>query len=292
MRIPPPIRRLVARMPARVVRRLKTLVADRRDRKMIDRMAPLMSITEWERPPCALCGASNTVPHTRRNGFDIVCCRADGLIYNSPRPVDLAPFYDDRYYTGMIPGAYADYQSFVREHMTAEWTKRLETIEKLRPVNTLLDVGSATGDFLAIARSRGWETTGIELSQWAAQRARDKLGLNVLVGTLPDARLVSGTFAAVTMWDCIEHLAHPHQVMRDIRRLIHPDGVLMLSTGAVDHRDPRVESGWYAPPWHLYYFSRETIFALLEQCSFTVTSYEVRDPASANRTMVVLARPV
>jgi hypothetical protein len=33
------------------------------------------------------------------------------------------------------------------------------------------------------------------------------------------------------------------------------------------------------------------MLALLQKCGFVMTSYEIRDPASAYRTMVVMAQP-
>lgn len=66
----------------------------------------------------------------------------------------------------------------------------------------------------------------------------------------------------------------------------------MLSTGVVPHEDPALSSGWYYPPWHLYYFSRKTLTVLLHESGFAVDSYwEDHPDLQANNVMVILARP-
>ena len=66
----------------------------------------------------------------------------------------------------------------------------------------------------------------------------------------------------------------------------------MLSTGALEHRDPHLRSQWYFPPWHLYYFSRVSMFELLARERFTVLSYsEHSEAAPEYALMTVIARP-
>lgn len=95
----------------------------------------------------------------------------------------------------------------------------------------------------------------------------------------------------MTLWDTIEHLSDPRGVLLDIRRILKPSGLLMLSTGALPHTDPEVMSKWYYPPWHLYYFSEKTIRELLDKCGFDVVSYtEENENIPEYRLMIVLAR--
>lgn len=266
-----------------------------RDLVLSNQIKALAEVSALEAPACAICDGKNVVPHKRCNGFHVVRCLQDGLIFTSPRPVDLAPFYDERYYNGGMPGVYANYTSFANEELTPEWNKRLDIIEASlggQPGH-LLDVGCATGSFLNLARDRGWQVSGVELSDWAVQSAIKMYSLNVIQGSLPDARLNSATYDAVTLWDCIEHLANPEAVLREVRRLLKPEGLLMLSTGALPHKDPSLISKWYYPPWHLYYFSEETMHKLLRKCGFEVVSYQEKDKAIPEYTlMVVLAHQI
>jgi 2-polyprenyl-3-methyl-5-hydroxy-6-metoxy-1,4-benzoquinol methylase len=284
------LKRIAALLPSSQQRLLHRLVANRRDREIIGALEKLNKVSEWEHPPCALCGEANARPHTLKNGFTIVECINDGLLFVSPRPRDVSPYYDSRYYLGGVPGVYQSYEAHVAT-MESEWSARLRLLEeKSSGTRRLLDVGAATGAFVALAASRGWAARGIELSGWAASEARRIHGVDVLEGSLPDARFVEGEFDVVTMWDCIEHLSDPRGVLDAIRLLLAPGGVVALSTGAVPHRDPRSTSGWYYPPWHLYYFSRETMTALLNRCGFEIVDFMIADEGAPYSIMTVIAR--
>ena len=90
----------------------------------------------------------------------------------------------------------------------------------------LLDVGCGTGDFLLLARQRGWQPTGIDLSERAATHARAR-GLDA--GTdwteLPSAR-----FDAVTLWNVVEFVERPLQMLAEVQRVLVPGGRVFVRT--------------------------------------------------------------
>lgn len=283
-------RKLVGALPRPLATAIKDGYERLQDYKRAKRVRTLLSDSAMEYPDCAICDRNDTVPHKTFNGFKIVRCRHDGLMFVSPRPTDVGAFYTEQYYKGDISG-YKDYEAFSEEY-APHWIRRLDLMATVQTGRRVLDVGCATGAFLALAREHGWETSGIELSEWAAARARDK-GLNVLQGSLPDDRLPGEAYDVVTIFDCIEHVFDPEAVLRDIRRVIAPEGNLILTTGALVHEDPDLVSQWYFPPWHLFYFSEETIRALLAKCGFEVISYEEEDKHIPEYgLMVVVARPL
>lgn len=278
------------RLPGPILRYLKRVAAMRRDRETISALAPLNATVTWETPACALCNRRDLSAHVVKNGYRIVRCRNDGLLFVSPRPADVSVFYDSRYYKGGVPGVYESYDAHAA-NMEKEWSRRLSMLGRLSPEGRhLLDVGAATGSFLALARDGGWQGRGIDLSEYAAAEARKVRGLDVIAGSLPNSAFEAGSFDVVTMWDCIEHLSGPASVVQSIRSLLRPGGIFALSTGELPHEDPRAASGWYYPPWHLYYFSQQTITALLRDAGFDVVDIAVQDADSPYAIMTVLAR--
>jgi SAM-dependent methyltransferase len=279
-------------LPKSVQRPIKRALEWRRDRQRAARVRALVKITAWEEPACLLCGGHAVLPHFVYNGFAIVRCAADGMIFASPRPRDTAPFYDQRYYQGEMLCGYPDYAGYAASAQR-DWAERLVALEKtLGRRGRLLDVGCATGVFLVQVRDAGWQVGGVELSEFAARTARERHGLTVVQGSLPSGELASGSYDVVTLYDCIEHLADPAAVLRDVHRILAADGLVQLSTGAVPHLDVGRISRWYYPPWHLYYFAEPTMRALLENEHFEVLSYEERGDRPEESLMVVLARPV
>lgn len=104
---------------------------------------------------------------------------------------------------------------------------RLETLTQGR---RLLDVGAAYGAFMELARERGWEVSGLDVSAKACGYAARERALEVFNGTLEEARFPTGHFAAVTLWDVVEHLDRPRKVLREACRVLEPGGVLVILT--------------------------------------------------------------
>ena len=146
-----------------------------------------------------------------------------------------------------------------------------DEIGELRSGGRLLDVGCYTGVFLERAQRRGWEVTGLEPSQWAAGVARSR-GLNVLEGLLAENNLPPESFDVVTVWDAIEHFGDPRAEIDRLAHLLKPGGLLALSTMDVESGFARLLGPRW--PWfmrmHLYYFSPDTLRALLAQCNLEV----------------------
>lgn len=257
--------------------------------RTVQRLSELSKVNLWESPVCALCSHRDNSNHFEKNGFNIVRCRNDGLLFVSPRPVDTAPYYDEIYYEGGARGTYESYDAHADE-MRPKWTERLMYLEReLGTKGRLLDVGAATGRFVKLAHELGWTAIGIEMSEWAVKQGK-ALGWDIRLGSLPHDGFEKQSFDAVTIWDVIEHLNNPYDVLLAAKDLLRPNGILAISTGAVPHRDPRAVSSWYSPPWHLYYFSTDTIGALLARAGLDVIDVEVASPDSPYALMTVWAR--
>ena len=197
----------------------------------------------------------------------IVKCRDCGLVYANPRwsPQELISAYT----------AVTD-ETYVAEREGRELTfkKHLQALEKWSgPGNgrSLLDVGAYIGVFVQVASEAGWNAWGAEPSDWAAAEAQ-KQGLNVIQGTQNAAELQGMQFDAVTMWDVIEHVADPRGELTNAFHLLKPGGWLAVHTMDIDSLTARIMGPRW--PWlmdmHLYYFSQNTLSALLEKAGFEV----------------------
>jgi SAM-dependent methyltransferase len=90
-----------------------------------------------------------------------------------------------------------------------------------------IGVGAAT-DFLNFARS-GAILTGVDLTPAAVDHARRRLALEGLEAELEvasgeDLPFADGSFDLVYSWGVIHHAAHPHRIVREVRRLLAPGG--------------------------------------------------------------------
>jgi 2-polyprenyl-3-methyl-5-hydroxy-6-metoxy-1,4-benzoquinol methylase len=122
-------------------------------------------------------------------------------------------------------------------------------------------------------KAKNYEVYCLELSKYVVDYAKYRLGLNVVQGTIDDAKFPNAFFDMITLWDVFEHTKNPMQVLAECRRIMRPGGVLIIETLNVDSFLARIlRSRWplYTPPYHLSYFSRRTIGLALHENGFNL----------------------
>ncbi|MEK6303073.1 MAG: class I SAM-dependent methyltransferase [Acidobacteriota bacterium] len=208
------------------------------------------------------------------DGYHIVECEKCGLCYvaESVSSIELTDYYDEAYYSGARNKGYSDYVGS-RNARKAHFRSLLPVLRRYLPSGDVrvLDIGCAAGFFLEVAQEAGWKAQGIELSPYMSEYARHSLGLDVLTGRLEEIDFGEARFELVTMWDVIEHLADPLAAIRRAHSLLAPGGLIAISTGDIGGATARIyDRRWalLAPPGHLFYFSRRTLFAMLRQAHF------------------------
>ena len=143
----------------------------------------------------------------------------------------------------------------------------------IRPGTTVLDIGCASGSFLAEARRRGARVYGIDLSPEAIEDARRRIpDAELHVGFAADDPFPSVTFDAVAMIDFIEHVRDPEAELEIVAARTRPGSRLVISTPRVDSLLRRA-MGRHWPQYreeHLTYFSRAGITSLLGRVGFVV----------------------
>jgi len=225
---------------------------------------------------CCVCLSDQYQPFLDKNDYQIVQCQACGFLYVYPRPgrEELDAFYQNpNYFQGGGAYGYAAYCA-ERKEIERQATERLALIERLMARGRLLDVGCAAGYFLHVAKARGWQVDGVEISRAVAPSAEQLLGQRIHP-RLESLNAQPGSFDAVTLWEYIEHVLDPRDELLRLHRMLKPGGVLALSTPNTGQLHVRRHPGdWreFKPPEHLSFFTAETLTALLRACGFEVSA--------------------
>ncbi len=224
--------------------------------------------------PCNLCGSDSREHFVRK---DLVRCQACSLVFvnSTPDLGQLGALYGEAYYRSENSRELG-YTDYIADELNIRRTarRRLRRLQRRVSTGRLLDVGCATGFFLDEAQQAGWTTTGLDLSNFAVQYARQQFGLDAHHGTLESVSLPAESFDLVTMWDVIEHVPDPAESIRQAFRLLREDGVISLATPDVDSIPARVAGkswvGYKLSGEHITFFSEKTLAQMLEVCGFEI----------------------
>ncbi|NER14216.1 methyltransferase domain-containing protein [Leptobacterium flavescens] len=143
--------------------------------------------------------------------------------------------------------------------------KKLGLINSLQPEGgNLLDLGAGTGDFLHTAKKGGWNILGTEPDADARKLALEKgVELHLSSELFPGKH-----FHIISMWHVLEHVSDLQKQTRELKRLLHPEGTLLIAVPNYKSLDAKIYGAHWAAydvPRHLWHFSQSSISALMKQ---------------------------
>jgi 2-polyprenyl-3-methyl-5-hydroxy-6-metoxy-1,4-benzoquinol methylase len=213
---------------------------------------------------CPTCGANDAAPELEKDHMTIVRCRSCDLVYTNP-------IFDEHHYRQMYGSK--EYQAIMRDLGEQSHSYRVERFgvervtlmerqlaDAVGPVR-YLDVGCSTGFVVEAAVQRGWEAIGLDLNPSAIEFGRSR-GLDLRVSSLEDEPFEAASFDAVSLFDVLEHLPAPADVVQQCARLLKPGGILFLYVPNFDSAsrmlmDAQAHFIW--PTHHLNYYTPMTI---------------------------------
>ncbi len=222
--------------------------------------------------PCPVCKNSGAGLWTQKNSFELYKCNKCNAIFVGGTH-DVFKIYSEDYFSGARAGfGYVDYDHD-KTPMIKTFNYFLKVIEKFAPMKgRLLDVGAASGFFLKIAEKRGWNVTGVEISDYAASKARER-GFRVITGKIEDLRNCGERYSVITMWDVIEHMADPDSALVVAAELLETGGIIAINTPDSGNLVAKaLGKNWHLliPPEHLVIFNQKNLAEMLRKRGFEV----------------------
>lgn len=218
--------------------------------------------------------------HNLPGKFSVVRCLTCGLIRTNPRPTpeSIGFYYPDDYGPYIGTRIHSDSNSktsllkkLIRPILRRIFQYNTNIIPALQP-GRMLEIGCASGAFLAQMAEQGWQVEGIEFSESSASHARSA-GYNVYTGTLENAPEPERLYDLIVGWMVVEHLHDPREALTKLARWVKPGGWLALSlpnAASAEFMFFKGDSYALQVPTHLYHYTPETLSTLLSKTGWIV----------------------
>jgi 2-polyprenyl-3-methyl-5-hydroxy-6-metoxy-1,4-benzoquinol methylase len=120
--------------------------------------------------------------------------------------------------------AYHEYQTQIGKYYLEQFVKPYTKGKKI------LDIGCGEGGVLTPFEKAGYDCTGLEYSPERAKYAREKGSSNIkfIQGNIEEFSYHQ-KFDVILMLDVIEHLNQKLQALKNIKRILSPEGIVIIS---------------------------------------------------------------
>jgi SAM-dependent methyltransferase len=246
-----------------------------------------------ELPECNACGNTRQKKLGFRGGSEhrsglglktrVVRCLDCGLIFANPMPLPRDP---STLYSGTADEYFLHHDLESKRQNASEI---IQGLEKRTCGRRLLDVGCGQGVLLDVARRKGWEPEGLDVSVQFARFAHDNFGVPVHIGDIGTVRLAREHYDVVILGAILEHLPDPRRSLAKVYRLLKPGGLVWIDVpnehglyyklGNLWNRfrgkDSVVNLSPTFTPGHLFGFSKKSLSTLLTCLGFKLRSIEL-----------------
>lgn len=230
-----------------------------------------MSDTTVQRLPQTQCPAclqslADSTLLKKLSRYELRLCRFCGLRYSFPmiHPgvnwYEKSPIYQEVEWNVPSP-----------KKLMTRWEFQKFFEQRIEKGALVYDIGCGRGDFLALARSKGFRVSGMDINQRLIELAKQVYGLVGLhnkafedislsdLGEKPDA---------ITAFEVMEHVADPNGFLQRCHHLLNDGGLIVLSIPGY-HRWPHwVNSDVDTPPHHLTLWSEKALRVILQKNRF------------------------
>ncbi|MCL2187612.1 MAG: methyltransferase domain-containing protein [Defluviitaleaceae bacterium] len=154
----------------------------------------------------------------------------------------------------------------------------------------LFEIGIGASECLLAAREIGYNTFGIDVIERHVEEAKKRYGLEAETADINEYE-TTRQWDVIIMGDVLEHVSDPEGAMHKIRTLLKDDGAVWISTPSFESAFSAVvehEDAMRRQQYHLNYFSRESLYALLERCGLMPVDYHISAYYSGSMEVVAV----
>jgi ubiquinone/menaquinone biosynthesis C-methylase UbiE len=221
---------------------------------------------------CTYCEYRKLFKSQRVKGYDLYTCQKCGLMMTdipakqSQKKVN-AQVYSDEYLK-----LYEERQLL----LIKRFASKVKLIDKLSSGGNILDVGCSTGLFLQSLdkfSQKEWNKYGIDINKKSIDLANQKKLGKILCSDLHHKYFSDNFFDVVTCFDVLEHDTNVKENLKEIRRILKPNGVLVIQVPNKNSLMAKLcgdNWDWWSVPDHVYHFSPYLLKKILIDNGFTL----------------------
>lgn len=220
---------------------------------------------------CIVCDSKKIIQIFEKKGKKFFKCTKCGYTFQFPIPTEfeLEKYYEKSYQNGLYK-IFTDESKMKLDNAIYRFNK----ISKFIKGKNILDVGCADGHFIAIASKKGYECTGIDISNTAVEQAQNK-GLRVFNMTIENFEY-NKKFDNIVCFDILEHVREPQKFVDEIKNRLTTEGKIFISTPNKRSVFQKLMGKYwffYIPEEHLNYFDNVTIKKFLTANGFVILKH-------------------
>lgn len=220
---------------------------------------------------CIICSSSDITHEFSYNKLVVMRCNSCGQGFVSEKSIhslDLSEIYK------------SEYRGFIHDQLFQQRLEKeiVHNFSKYVPHNSrILDIGCGNGDFLKVSTDLGYDTTGVDISKEAVDYCV-KSGYKAEL--MSDFEGVEKTFDVITMWDVIEHVQNPMELVNFAKKYLKEGGVIVIKTPL--HKQfsfwlvksfPFLSRSVLQIPAHIQFYSDKSMKNLLENMDFEILNF-------------------
>lgn len=214
---------------------------------------------------CRICKSPLIRFVLKRDDLCIFRCIDCGVVFlgNDLDERDIKDLY--KYY------GYSAFSNHLSPITKIRYERLLDSFERYRKNNAIIDVGCGAGYFMFSASNRGWQADGTEISEEAIKLAEEKKQ-HVFKGDIASLDLGKDKYDIATLFELIEHAFNPEDIIKKLSYVLRPLGLIYITTPNYNS----LTRGLLGSRWnwfhkeHLFYFTDKTLKALLEKHGFKI----------------------
>jgi len=229
---------------------------------------------------CPCCHSELLVSYVEKFGYNIDRCEACQHLFTNPFPTKdaLTYFYNSEFKD-------FENQFFIDsfENRIPIFKQRIKLLKNSGVGSKILDVGSAVGIFIEANRRTGKKLTidACDISANACAYLKKKFP-NTTIFNHDISDLPEGEYDAVTLWDTLEHIPDPKELLAGVKRQLRSGGHFIFSTPNTHSFEWEImgkEHVQLLPPGHVNLYNTKNISTLLNQCGFSVEGIHTLNPS-------------